>query len=183
MLPLTSRYAPGRFMRRLGWLLGQLALAALLTGCLVSDDRIELGPRVQPLEAGLYVSFGRDGEPQEAALVYIDADGVYVHEDFFLAFYRSDLGEDVYFAAYTDREKGHTLYGVVEAKDGVLNYPGVTCEDVPEEARTAANFGDHREGCLLESAEQARAALTAFWRAVSRDRGWTRYVRQTEFRR
>lgn len=165
-----------------------LSLVAALSGCLVSDGLIELGPRATPLEPGLYVSFDAEsGAVDEAMVVRLDAEGGYFAEEFSLAFYESGLAPDLYFLAYREDDAPQTLYGLARAQDGVIEYPFVDCalarSGAPEGVTLEKGSGlSGSGGCALTTAQEARAALEAAWRAGPAE-PWSRLVRQTELRR
>lgn len=174
--------------RRMAPLLAMAALVVALQGCLVSEKRVDLGPRAQPLPPGLYVSFNDDGAPDHAVVVRIAKDGRYVGEDFDVALYQSGIAPDVYFVSHFDAEEDQTLYGVARVGENALVYPGVVCDMVPAEALSAAKLGQHENGCLIDAPEQGRTVLTALWRSLpGKDdptpEGWTRFVLQTDFQR
>lgn len=170
-------------IRRIAQALGALLLAGALSGCLVSDELVELGPRAQPLTSGLFVSFTEDGAPEEAAVVTVTGQGVYSHEDFVLTLFESGLGDDLFFAAYEDRDQGGVMYGLAQAQDGVLAYPMVMCDMVPEAVKAEAKLEPGEDGCVIQTPEQGRAVLTALAAEMKPNKDWLRFVRQDALRR
>ena len=189
--PRLARSSPPRWsalLRRLGRTLAILLTPLALSGCLVSKKIVDLGPRAQPLPAGLYVSFDDQGAPEHAVVMRLKKDGRYDHEDFQLAFYESGIAPHIYFIAYYDDEQNSVLYGVAAVEDNAISYPGVTCSMVPDETLSAAGVDTSEDGCVIASAEQGRAVLTAVWRSLTADgdpntEEWERFVRQTAFSR
>lgn len=184
--PLIASLAALR--RRIAVFVALAGMSLVLSGCLISDERIDLGPRAQPLPPGLYVSFDSKGEPEHAVVIRIAEDGRYVGEDFDVTLYESGVAQDVYFIAYIEEDEGRTLYGVAKIDGDALIYPSVVCKMVPATARDAAGLEELEDGCVIRSAAQGRAVLTALWRSMEETNKpatseWMRFVRQTELRR
>ncbi|MEL6979897.1 MAG: hypothetical protein AAGM38_14600 [Pseudomonadota bacterium] len=176
----------GARWRRALWIWAALiGGAALLSGCLVSERRVELGPRATPLEPGRYVSLDPEtGAVDETLMVALDGDlyrGASPEGDAFeLALYQSKLGADVFFLAYAEEGAPRVLYGVARIADGALAYPFIDCDTALRGAfkgvilrKGSAPAG----GCLITSATQGRAALAAAWMAAPPE-PWTRFERR-----